>query len=511
MMATSLKTSLLLTSSWSLLLQALTYQVPDIESDAGTYNSTLEIDDGPILIPIHREVIPFRVNGEIASFKTLYSGMISIGSPAQEFKVVFDTGSGHVVVPSVQCTSESCLEHQKYDVTASETGTAITHRGKVLQPDKPSTSVTIGFGTGQIKGRFARDQLCLGPASNESLSRKGCVEMHVLTAIEMSDHPFKSFSFDGILGLGLPELAVTTKFSFFDVLSKSGQVAAAQFGVFLTDGEYGESSEIAMGGFNPSRMLTSLSWSPVVLADLGHWQINITNVYVNGEVLDICKDGTCRGVVDTGTSHLGVPLAAKEVLAEMLTVNAGDLLDCRLAEAPTLEFELLTTNLTLLPYTYMRRLPLREDVQVTSTVVTTELPEDNASQGVDLESQNISMNSSLPRHCSPRLLPVNMAAPMGPKLWILGEPALMRYYTVYDWDKLQVGFSLANSRNNVLGPKDKGTTGTLPDEVEHLLMQTEMLEETATFVQMQAELTGIPVEENSLQDLADMFVWERDF
>jgi len=46
-------------------------------------------------------------------------------------------------------------------------------------------------------------------------------------------------------------------------------------------------------------------------------------------------------------------------------------------------------------------------------------------------------------------MPVNLPEPVGPKLFILGEPVLHRYYTVYNWHDLRVGFSLANNHRNI--------------------------------------------------------------
>merc|ERR1719149_286539 len=52
----------------------------------------------------------------IVSQKSVYFGSVSIGFPsAQNFTVVFDTGSAHLVLPSVQCVSEACLAPRRYD------------------------------------------------------------------------------------------------------------------------------------------------------------------------------------------------------------------------------------------------------------------------------------------------------------------------------------------------------------------------------------------------------------
>jgi len=383
--------------------------------------------------------------------------------------VVFDTGSGHVIVPAAGCPSEACLVHKTYNLLESTSAVAIRSDGIPLQRDELADEVTIGFGTGEVKGQFAKDIVCLGHSN--IAGRTGCLEMHFVMAVEMSTNPFKSFVFDGIFGLGLPMLSLTDEFSFFHLMSNSAQVQYAQFGVFLTEGEDGEESEISIGGYNPRRFMTELAWSPVVLPDLGHWQVKIKAVRVNGVNLDICKDGSCRGVVDTGTSHIGVPITQEARLAEMLTRDPGDLLDCRLADAPVLEFELETTTLKLGAANYMRRLPLREGVNVGTTVVSVDESESATSliphKILDENAANVT------RHCSPRFMPVNMPEPLGPNLWILGEPVLHRYYTVYDWSKLQVGFSLANSRRNVGGKVSLPLGNGLPEDVGHLLMQKE--------------------------------------
>jgi len=470
----------------STIFAAVAFQFPQqVAKEDPTLND-------PVIIPLRRESVPVRRQGKIVSFKTSYSGLINIGSPPQEFRVVFDTGSGHVLVPSIDCHSEACEVHKRFNKSASETAVAINTDGTRVPPNELCDQVTIGFGTGDVTGEFVLDRVCLGSAENHT--GQGCLNMHVVTAVEMSTQPFKSFLFDGILGLGLSSLALSEEFSFFHMMTASGLLPAPQFGVFLADGETDEQSEIAIGGFNINKTLDPLLWSPVAKADLGYWQVKIVAVRINGEELDVSKDGTCRGVVDTGTSHLGIPAPFDLQFAEILTRDAGDLLDCRLVDAPHVEYELESINLTVAAFNYMRRLPLREGVNVARTTVAFNgsnltnstnftIVQDshnstNASYEVGVaETVDIDENATdVKRYCRPKLMPVNLPEPVGPKLFIIGEPVLHRYYTVYDWAQMRVGFSLANNHQNTADPNSlvPADQGVLPDEVERLLMQHEV-------------------------------------
>uniref|UniRef100_A0A7S4SSN2 Peptidase A1 domain-containing protein n=1 Tax=Alexandrium monilatum TaxID=311494 RepID=A0A7S4SSN2_9DINO len=479
----------------------------------------------PRVVGLRRESVPIYRHGKVASFKTSYSGVLSIGTPPQEFRVVFDTGSGNIVLPAIECKSEACLAHRRYNMTASETARPINSDGSVVPENELSEQVTIGFGTGEVTGEFAKDRVCFGlagqgaeadaaagagpaadangaaPTARTAPGQVGegplCVDMHVIVAVEMSAQPFKSFLFDGILGLGLDSLAMSGTFSAFNMLSGGGMLGAPRFGVFLTEGEDGEESEIALGGVDARRLLEPLSWAPVILPDLGYWLVEIVAVRIDGRTLDVCSDGTCRGVVDTGTSHWGVPAPHDTEIAKLLTRPAGDLLDCRLAQAPEVQIELRGYNITLQPANYMRRLPLREGVTVgsakgvympsTETNATLAAPPPDAVTPLSAGAGNSSggggggganapaNGTEVRRFCRPKMMPVRLPEPLGPKLFILGEPMLHRYYTVYDWASRSVGFGLANNRQNTRDPAALADRrGALPKEVDVLLMQRSM-------------------------------------
>jgi len=332
------------------------------------------------------------------------------------------------------------------------------------------------------------------------------------------------------------------------VLTKSNAGGSAHFAVYLTEAEDGEESEVAIGGYNGKRLLEPLQWSPVAKKDLGYWQVQILAVRINGQTMDVCKDGTCHGVVDTGSSHLGVPAPYDKEFAELLTKEAVDILDCRLIDAPTIEIELPGGNITIFPETYMRRLPLREGINVGSAKgVSMAAPENKTaiSESADTDKMSvISVNvstappgqgkktdqmpnssqianaSNLPtrdeelpqqvkRHCRPKMMPVSMPAPLGPKLFILGEPVLHRYYTVYDWSSPSIGFGLAASQRNLQGPLSSrpgaDRRGTLPDGVDTILMQQRVHMDSVSF----SEADGGAVSHGWTDDDSDQSIFSQ--
>merc|ERR550532_3625485 len=46
-------------------------------------------------------------------------------------------------------------------------------------------------------------------------------------------------------------------------------------------------------------------------------------------------------------------------------------------------------------------------------------------------------------YCKPMLMSMDLPEPIGPKLFILGEPVLRKYYTVFDSKTPRIGFAKA--------------------------------------------------------------------
>merc|ERR1719478_555172 len=46
--------------------------------------------------------------------KQEYHGDIDVGTPLQKFSVVYDTGSGNLLIPGEECTNSACSSHRRF-------------------------------------------------------------------------------------------------------------------------------------------------------------------------------------------------------------------------------------------------------------------------------------------------------------------------------------------------------------------------------------------------------------
>ena len=61
-----------------------------------------------------KQYVPIEKNGTVVAYKTAYFGKMHVGSPQpQNFTVVFDTGSAHLVIPNSACQRDTCLKHNR--------------------------------------------------------------------------------------------------------------------------------------------------------------------------------------------------------------------------------------------------------------------------------------------------------------------------------------------------------------------------------------------------------------
>merc|ERR1719420_1444412 len=240
--------------------------------------------------------------------KTAYYGEVQVGSPRQAFVVVFDTGSGNLMVPSTYCQSSACTMHQRFNRAQSTTAKDIQADGSHAVKGAPRDQITVTFGTGEISGVFIQDDVCIGTL---------CSNIRFVAATDETDDPFTSFKFDGVLGLALPEMSQGPEFNFMTRLMGNRALKKPMFSVFLSDSDT-EDSEITFGDIKGQHMASDMFWQPVS-RDSGYWQVQINDITINNKKQSLCSD--CQVAVDTGTSQLAGPTDVINELSSRLNVK----------------------------------------------------------------------------------------------------------------------------------------------------------------------------------------------
>ncbi|KAM9838004.1 pepsin A-like [Aulostomus maculatus] len=217
-----------------------------------------------------------------------YYGIISIGTPPQSFKVVFDSGSSNLWVPSVYCSSPACNNHNRFNPRLSST---FKENGSPLR---------IQYGTGSMTGVLGYDTVTVG----------GLAVTNQIFGLSQSEATFMQYMVaDGILGLAYPNLAASGATPVFDNMMSEGLVSQDLFSVYLSsDSQQG--SVVTFGGINPNHYTGPITWIP--LSNDMYWQITVDSVTVNGQV--VACNGGCQAIVDTGTSLVVGPQSSISVI-----------------------------------------------------------------------------------------------------------------------------------------------------------------------------------------------------
>ncbi|KAK2100377.1 hypothetical protein P7K49_021725 [Saguinus oedipus] len=246
-----------------------------------------------------------------------YFGTIGIGTPAQEFTVIFDTGSSNLWVPSIYCSSPACTNHNRFNPQESSTYQAT------------SQTLSIAYGTGSMTGILGYDTVQVGGIADTN---------QIFGLSETEPGSFLYYSpFDGILGLAYPSISSSGATPVFDNIWNQDLVSQDLFSVYLSSVHKGlpsftfprwvtmrlgphcvalhcemsaakmgndqSGSVVMFGGIDSSYYTGSLNWVPVSAE--GYWQITVDSITMNGEAI-ACAEG-CQAIVDTGTSLLSGP------------------------------------------------------------------------------------------------------------------------------------------------------------------------------------------------------------
>ncbi|EED90965.1 predicted protein [Thalassiosira pseudonana CCMP1335] len=316
-----------------------------------------------------------------------YYGKVAIGTPPQEFQVVFDTGSADFWIPSPSCTTESsnCKNKKTYDPTKSSSFSNVKAGAK--------SDFSIMYGSGPVQGAFSVDTVILG--DDYTVVDQTFAQVDSTDGLGMV---FEKAKFDGILGLCFPVLSQDPGVStVIENLVDNGSLEKPMFSFFLGNNADGE---LTLGGYDESRFEGDITW--VDLVSPTYWLSPMDEVRFGGNVV---SSGKTAGIMDTGTSLLYGP---QDIVMNMATSLGGQFL-------PQVQLFLIDCDTTV------------PDLEFTIGGMAINIP------GSELMSVVDQMNRLVGDPSSP--------IPAGFSTWLMGDTFLRKVYTIFDYGEQKIGYA----------------------------------------------------------------------
>jgi len=228
---------------------------------------------------------------------------VEVGTPAQKFTVVPDTGSSNLWLYSKKCWSIPCWTHPLYDNSKSSTY------------EKDGSDFDITYGSGGVKGTVSKDVAMIGDDITATMSFG-----EVTSASGVS---FIASQMSGILGLAYDTISVNQLPTFFD----NADIEDKSFSFYLHD--TADKSYMVIPGMD-SENYEAIDTHKVV--EQKYWALKLDSVAQGDNKIDASD---YKAVIDSGTSLLVGPKKIVDPLIKGIRVKK----DCsNLDDLPTMTF-----------------------------------------------------------------------------------------------------------------------------------------------------------------------------
>ncbi|KAF4740595.1 1,3-beta-glucanosyltransferase [Perkinsus olseni] len=335
-------------------------------------------------------------------FNMYYYGAVLVDG--QLIRVMFDTGSGVVWIPGMGSKGVDCEKQHMCFVSPKDKGSEDVIR-----------QVPYSYGSGEVLLNMTH--------ASVSIFGHQDITVHDFTLgveVELSVHGYEVAQYDGIFGMAWPALASGGDL-FVPKLYEQGLIPNNLFGMYISR----SGSEMSLGAIDGSKFSGDLQYLKILLE--AWWTLDLESVKV-GEGSSSTGGGREAiggrrlAIVDTGTSLITGNV--DDVIALMLLIMEES--GAEIEYSPELNFFIFDCEhiLNLPTITFILRGANGE------TIALPVYGYEYAMMFVD--------------GCILTIQP-HLRSGFGPQ-WILGDPFLRAYYTVYDYDNSRVGFASVKGR-----------------------------------------------------------------
>lgn len=199
-----------------------------------------------------------------------------LGSSDKPLYMLCDTGAGTTWVMGSNCNSDACKMHTTWGPSDSTTSTAV------------GNEFSLNYGTGAVNGTLTEDSMTIASVK---------VTMAFGVANTTSDD-FKSFAFDGILGLSMNN---GSSDNFMGSVKEDKLLSTNVFSVALDRAEDGPNTgQLTFGGIDSSKFTGDMTYTPVNATANGDWAIPMDGIGYDSNKANV----TGRlAYIDTGTTY----------------------------------------------------------------------------------------------------------------------------------------------------------------------------------------------------------------
>jgi hypothetical protein len=331
---------------------------------------------------VHRQMFRLELNNHKG---VQYTAPVTLDN--QELEAVYDTGSFEVMVLSRQCSV--CSLHSGlnfYDNSSSK----FFQKG-----DRPLEN--HHFAGGSVAARQDFETIHVGKM--DSVFKVDHMAFWQVVHTDMSVWMNKKANFNAIVGLGHRGSVPDTPEDAKPMDSLIERTGTQRFAICLVRGPSNPGYLV----FNPPHDFTATDFGAMFrrIAVIGehHWAVKLNSVTVRwgDKTSSSCsEDQPCVGIVDSGTSLMGVPPNAVNMVMDVIQDVQYD---CNnLDKLPELIFELDGHKFVMPAAAY---------------------------------TVQFGGSTAKPERCLPAFTDFDMRSPKG-TVWILGMPFLRHFYTVFD-------------------------------------------------------------------------------